>query len=385
MFGSYIGTNEQFIRRLVIDELHQLLLSQDYRPNLRNISVLWEIPIQKILLTATLPPALQEQTFDSLGIAEYMDDIKVIRDRTDRPDLSYNNFLLPRGCDMVSTGAEFVRRIHAKYFDSESRGMIFCRTVKQAEEIGRILKCRVCTSRQDNRDVELNGWREGKSVGDQWIACTTCLTHGLNQINVRWIIWLGSAHDLPTMIQGGSRGCRNGGICYVLVIHSGNLLAINGPDHGMVEELNLWLLGNHNCRRTLLSEVMDGVVGGVTCATLPGAQRCDLCDPDSDHVVFLWRIFDYAPSNLTLHQYLLEVGSIRKPLPLPESHRKPSRSVRGTEPRRSLRVMPSSSSELFEGGIADSALAAMDLDSVDTHAPQDRQSKFSIDEECVHD
>jgi superfamily II DNA helicase RecQ len=74
------------IARLVFDEAHIPLIAKDYRKTLNYIYQIRSIPMQLVLLTATLPPTFLSELKLSYNL---LSNVKVIRQSTNRPEHIY--------------------------------------------------------------------------------------------------------------------------------------------------------------------------------------------------------------------------------------------------------------------------------------------------------
>jgi superfamily II DNA helicase RecQ len=71
------------LARVVIDEVHYVLTSEDFRPVFKLLSNLWQISVPMVLLTATLPLVKTSSLLKKLHMLPT--DIKIIRASTVLP------------------------------------------------------------------------------------------------------------------------------------------------------------------------------------------------------------------------------------------------------------------------------------------------------------
>lgn len=75
------------LARIVFDECHTLLTQREFRPNMRRVGGLVRcVSVQLVILTATLPPSMEDRVRVVLGC----ESLKVIRNREDRKELKYS-------------------------------------------------------------------------------------------------------------------------------------------------------------------------------------------------------------------------------------------------------------------------------------------------------
>jgi superfamily II DNA helicase RecQ len=76
----------QPVARLIFDEGHFAVTGSDYRSALRNLYDLQTIPMQLVVLSATIPPTFEGPICDAFGLEP---DTVVICTPSDRPELEY--------------------------------------------------------------------------------------------------------------------------------------------------------------------------------------------------------------------------------------------------------------------------------------------------------
>ena len=97
-FYTFINRLKQTRRldRIVINEYYVVLNNQqNFRPELQQLEQLNHARIQIVLLTATLSSILEETLLQCI---EYQaDQIRILRDRTSRPNVAYRVWYSPSG------------------------------------------------------------------------------------------------------------------------------------------------------------------------------------------------------------------------------------------------------------------------------------------------
>lgn len=304
--SRFIKFGESRISRIIIDEFHELLISSSWRPQLWRIKALVDSPIVKILLTGTLPPSFQAQALTMLGINTENQPFKVIRSPTNRPDIRYHLCNVPYGQSMVLSISQIVKKVHARFFHPKSRGIIMCTSKSRCESIATALGCRQCYSDLPNKLEEIERWKYGQTPGDQWIASTSCLATGVSFDGVEWIIFAGSPGSFYVFIQATARGSRYGETCVSLVVSDQGYFSPNSPDYELRNSMSDYCQNTTKCRRQQISSIMDGSDMQVTCATLPGALSCDICDRQSVYTNIIQEALSLAvpSSQMTLVEHL---------------------------------------------------------------------------------
>lgn len=341
--------------RIVIDEFHQLLISHDFRPHLYNLRTLLEFPTPKILLTATLPPTLQNTALEMLGMKPDSPNLKIIRATTNRPEHRYICLPIVAPYESKIIAAFMICQLHHRFFTKKSRGLVFCTSIEQSEALGSILESRICNSARLNRKEELEAWHQGVSRGDQWMTATSCLTHGIDEPNVEAVVFFDLPHNLFELVQGAARGGRLGQSCTILVLQFAPHEKPVGKDYQLRKTLNLWSVDYKTCRRALLSSAMDGKK--VTCDTLPGAIGCNICDPRSMHNTLIKESLAIRPVAISIDDYMLSMDAGTAPPSSPTSYAYQVYASCQPFDQRD----PSPSLENNDFGISDGALLAIDM------------------------
>ncbi|KAG6859623.1 hypothetical protein C0993_003669, partial [Termitomyces sp. T159_Od127] len=74
------------VKRFVFDEGQLAFTSDDFRSSLQNLEEIRCIPVQLVILSATIPPASEQALIKAFGLTA---NCKIVRMSTDRPELEY--------------------------------------------------------------------------------------------------------------------------------------------------------------------------------------------------------------------------------------------------------------------------------------------------------
>jgi hypothetical protein len=240
-------------------------------------------PVQKIYLTATLPPELERE----LKVASCLpESVPVIRESTDRPNLAYH--VLHYDGYNVRTAETVVglAQLLEKQFETDSRGIIFCRTVARVEQLApRFLHCKDHSKMtQEDRMNQFERWRSGMA---KWVVATTGLLHGIDYGWVDAIIFIEMPYGLVNFAQGAGRAGRKGRPSTIFLLHSSEQGQImphaSDSDETCLVGGQEYMLNTTICRRFVLTKIMDGM--GVRCDEVFNALHCDICEPHSKLVL----------------------------------------------------------------------------------------------------
>jgi Helicase conserved C-terminal domain len=266
-----------------VDECHQILTSVHYRSRFEKVKDLANYPVQKIYLTATLPPQLEHE----LKVASCLpESVPVIRESTDRPNLAYHvlqyNGLRVRTTDTVVKLAKVLQ----ESFEADSRGIIFCRSISRVEEIAsRFGHCKDHSKMSaEDRMAQFERWRCGM---EKWMVATTGLLHGIDYGWVDAIIFIEMPYGLMNFAQGAGRAGRKGRPSNIFLLHSSEQGQIM-PQGSQTDETCIvggveYMRNTTECRRFVVTNIMDG--RGVWCREVFNALPCDICAPDSQLVL----------------------------------------------------------------------------------------------------
>jgi hypothetical protein len=254
----------------------------------------WQI----IHLTATLPIHLQDAWETLLGINKTRTIF--IRGPTNRPELAYNVFHVnPKERHLDSVAKVLIRMLEDDDPTAEGRHIMFVASISECNNLASSFGCfkHHGDMGKKDRDEQLAGWNKGidpeTGCQETWMVATPGLITGYDYHRVDTVIFYEIGYGLLNLVQGGGRGGRSGLKANVIVltsdckhIHRKGLSV--AEDVELLELMGEWTHRVDVCRRWIISKTMDGLP--VTCGDLPGAERCDICEPGS----MLKRIFEKA-------------------------------------------------------------------------------------------
>ena len=266
--------------RLVLDEAHQILSDAEFRPQFIKLRELADFKVQLIYLTASLPKRLEAQFLTQACLPP---DTIIIRAPSDQPQISY----IKLSYNSMNTNkirlAVDIANIMTKVIGPKRKGIIFCSTIEEAEEMGsKVTQNCVSHSKlpfQTKADKEAR-WRDGSF---QWIAATTGMVCGIDDAHVGAVIFVGIGYGLVNLYQGSGRSGQDGTPSWAIVLQSSNTYRAIPPnrlydgDPQCIQESEDWLHSDE-CRRIGFSSLFDSA--RVSCFELPNAHFCDFCKPD---------------------------------------------------------------------------------------------------------
>ncbi|KAF4617822.1 hypothetical protein D9613_006450 [Agrocybe pediades] len=284
-FMSYWKGQESRVVRLVIDEAHLMLTQSSFRANFSKLCQLAQFPVQKIYLSASLPPRLMPHF---LRHAALPSSTNIVRARADQPNISYNvvkytSMETEKPLEVAILIAKF---LESGYMEEDQLGMIFCTSKREVEWLH--TNFTLCSSHSDQM-LEERARNEGlwKTSTHRWIASTTVLMQGIDSPRVGAVIFVKIPFGAMNIYQGAGRGGRDGRTSWAILLHENNRKLttkgrnFDGVDAEALQEAYKFAEMDQ-CRRIVLSELMDG--SPRTCTDLQTNALCDFCNSDSSLV-----------------------------------------------------------------------------------------------------
>jgi hypothetical protein len=208
-----------------------------------------------------------------------------IRAPTSRPNLRYHVLHVENQVKHINkVAAELAQHLQQTTFTNESRGIVFCADIPSTDELATVLGSSKSHSKMETSERLSNqeAWYEGHA---KWIVATSGFLHGIDHPSVRAVIFIGIPYGAINIEQGSGRAGRDRLPANIFLLNQTNLVyvgaehrvAAHDKDDQCLSAAHRWMLTTTDCRRRLMTELMDGV--GVTCSDLDGAEKCDICDP----------------------------------------------------------------------------------------------------------
>ncbi|KAF8054083.1 P-loop containing nucleoside triphosphate hydrolase protein, partial [Lyophyllum atratum] len=275
-FNVLLHENSHRALRIVIDEAHQMLTDTVLRPHFLNLDKFADIQIQKIYLTATLPPSFEPRLLQQAGLKP---TTTIVRAATHQPQIRYHGLHV----DTAKTTAfdfvvELAKLLTEEFLGPSRRGIIFCTSKADTERVSEAFTaCHSHSGMGPDKEVHEKLWLKGDR---QWIAATTGMIHGIDHPHVGAVIFFHMPYGLINIVQGAGRSGRDGTPSVVFCVDVLGVRIQNSPSDGEDDQQcrseGLEYVQNFTeCRRALISQTLDG--RSTVCSDLPGCQRCDIC------------------------------------------------------------------------------------------------------------
>jgi hypothetical protein len=265
---------------MVIDEAHQVLTCLEYRGLFQKIKTFASFNVQKIYLTASLPPRLVPRFLQETSLPN---STVIIRAPTYQINLRYHVITIePTSTKIDRFVVDLAHVLTTTFLSPKSRGIIFCTSKAMVEHVGTSFNNSISHSDLSPLQRQFNeqSWFDGDQ---QWIVATTTLIHGVDCQDVGGVVCLEMPFGGINTYQAFGRGGRNKKPAMVFLVNSQNLHFIKpiDPDDDLncLAEGIAWMRNDKQCRRFGFSAFLDDK--GVSCPELAEAVACDFCKPDT--------------------------------------------------------------------------------------------------------
>ncbi|KAG6895835.1 hypothetical protein C0992_012212 [Termitomyces sp. T32_za158] len=269
------------VKRFVFDEGQLALTSDDFRASLQNLEDIRSIPVQLVILSATIPPASEKALVKAFGLTP---NCKMIRMSTDRPELEY--ILKPASPSHQATCSTVLEVLEEEMqtFSEQDRALVF---VSLKEEEGHAIAARLgCdfyeggkTITDHEREAMYYRWIEGVH---KVMICTNAFGAGNDYPHVRLVIHAGTPKQMINFVQEVGRAGRDGQRARCIVVprsKSGMTEYTKRPlddiDHRGYKAIWTMLYQSTMCLRFSMTAFTDH--RGVACGTTTDSVKCSRC------------------------------------------------------------------------------------------------------------
>ncbi|EPQ50228.1 hypothetical protein GLOTRDRAFT_134134 [Gloeophyllum trabeum ATCC 11539] len=287
------ASQQRSVARMVIDEGHYAITSDDFRDCMREIYEVRQISMQLVVLSATVPPLSQPTLVDAFGLMQ--DNMIVIRTPTIRPEIQYH-LNPPAPMPAVHRHVKAILESYVHKFTAQDRVLIYVPFRTEGEALSTLLHCEFYHGKLDPL--------ERLKMRDRWLAgthnvmvCTEAYGAGNDYPHVRLVIHAGSPRSMTNYAQEAGRAGRDcqRAICIVLP-HQGHRapsLVAGKIDHQGQQAMFEWLgsISSQICLRQGISRFTDG--SGLTCheyncAGSPCVELCSICQQPPPLPAAVW-------------------------------------------------------------------------------------------------
>jgi len=197
----------KLVKRVIIDEAHQVLTASHYRQSMNDLSLLSQFPVPIFLLTATLAPHSQNELAVYLGIPP--PSLHTIRaPSTVRDNIHIEvNHLAGSKQDLLM---EVTSLMNGRFkLTPGKRGLVFIPSVQTGRDLSKLTGWDFYTA-QDDPIVREGYLQKFKASDASWLLGTCGLGQGVDLSNISTVIHCGSPFDFTGYVQEMGRAGRDG-------------------------------------------------------------------------------------------------------------------------------------------------------------------------------
>jgi superfamily II DNA helicase RecQ len=269
-FRQFVHKFRHKIVRFIVDEVHLILTHDSFRPVMNHLQWIGTLGLQIVVMTATLPPTLEECLQKAVGVTSWT----VVRCVTPRPSISFNVIHVD---DMDHA---ILRHFKEAMSSPDGKILVFCDTKTSAETIAAKLGIPHCDGdmAQNEIDTLLSQFRHGACRA---ISSTTILGVSLDVTRLTHVIHRGYPYDILSFTQEVGRMGRENPLmrCWSFVVLPNNpekIRSIPEEDRFGGHLLRVSLDQREHCRRLLIQQFLDGAAQ--PCSNLGEfTHMCDVC------------------------------------------------------------------------------------------------------------
>lgn len=245
--------NAGSLRRIVVDEVHCVKDWASFREKCIQLPSIRCVPVQLVLLTATLPPREENDVKIMFG-----SNFTTIRSTTIRPNIKYGVELVEDPFERVVEYVQFKRRDMEKV-------IVFCPSRDDVSAFQERMKLvnivAIYYTSESHNELDIADKLQDAPI----IFCTAALSMGVNIVDLTSVVHYNGYYSLSSYCQESGRvGRRGEKSTSVVILKKGN--KVDCP----------YLKNTTQCRRAIMHLEMDRQE--THCLWLNDAQLCDICE-----------------------------------------------------------------------------------------------------------
>ncbi|KAG8736150.1 hypothetical protein FRC10_009647 [Ceratobasidium sp. 414] len=268
---------EKRLNRIVVDEVHLVKLSKEYREAMSGLSGLVQAGVPLVGLSATVPPSSEEEIRRLLGRPSWC----VVREPTQRANLGLRIAEFRDSKTADRSLQMHVERYRSELEDGEGI-LVQCRTYADVEHIGKLLGALQYRKNmsEEERDGNAKDWLEGRSTA---IVGTSGMGTGVHHRACRAVLHYKLPYGIVDYAQETGRAGRDGRAALCIIFAPRPAPGAPDVDAGGWEQLKEMAEGT-GCMRMYSSRHLDGEELETTCAEL-GGELCSRCKASMGQIV----------------------------------------------------------------------------------------------------
>lgn len=250
--------------RFVLDEVHYVLTSGDYREEFSKVHETRFIPVPLVLMSATVPPHLEKIVKDRYQLTN---PYVFIRASTERSGTKYSVLEPSQTEEDLCHRAVTIVNEELGHLHPRDRILVFVSSKRVGERLAHTLFCDFYFSgknasggnglRSTRRSIILYNWRRGENPV---LVSTSALAAGNDYPFTRLVLHAGTPTGMLDFIQETGRAGRDHRPAKSIVIPFQSIdwiLRKNPEDYGGVKAMMEYIEGG-SCRRYMLNKFNDG-------------------------------------------------------------------------------------------------------------------------------
>ena len=287
-FGHFINRQRAMGRldRVVVDECHVVLDSGTgggWRSRMLGLRGLVKAETQLVYLTATLRPAVEAEFGRLVGLPGT--GARWFRGATTRANVRYEvrryNGQEEEEEEVV---AALVEEKKAQYGEEQGRIVVYCDTVKKAEQYARRLEGLCYHRNVGSAELKQGMVRQLREGGQQVFTATNALGLGVDAPRIRAVVHVGMVRRLRDYAQESGRAGRDGQASEAIIVRAVRYDRRGRPVEETAEQAErrgvekaMWsFTETKGCVRVVLDREMDGRVDRTGCED--GEEACYRCE-----------------------------------------------------------------------------------------------------------
>jgi superfamily II DNA helicase RecQ len=267
------------LSRIVVDECHLSVTWSNFRPTMNKLRGLKIYPVPLVLLSATVPPRMEQQLRIHFG-SQFL----TIRKPTVRPELQYQMKIMPAATDMDPKILRTLVR-HAELLKN-GRAIVFCLRKQETEDLAAYINLQTSDTLAGFYHGGMAASERAKAQ-DQWMSgnirvmvATKAFGMGIDFPGIRIVIHKGMSSSILDYAQETGRGGRDGkhARCLTVLNHRycEDAIAHAKEEDDKKERQEMHdLLKSSKCIRMQLGRYVDGK--GYDCGFYPRSFPCSGC------------------------------------------------------------------------------------------------------------
>lgn len=255
---------------IYFDEVHLTFTASDWRKELGELRLLRVVGCPVILLTATLPPLLENE----LRIAMDVRNARIIRASTVRP---FHRYVVRRvAVQNMMDEVLAICRSRVTNFGPGEKGIVYSLSRETCESLAAQLGCGHYHAGVVDRAEKLQSWlgRGG------FITATSALGTGVDFRGIVFVLHVDLPWSMIDFAQESGRAGRDGEVVTSMILVPENVVEVKlqqggiGLDRSAIAEF----VTSRGCRRRTMSAYLDGEEMARSCGDLVNCAQCDRCN-----------------------------------------------------------------------------------------------------------